>query len=91
MLDYCRYRVTPQLYVMERLVGGLEVVRELHEQGKLKRLLEYVPPKEHDSIGARFRNRFKSSKTMKVEDIDAVSTPAAYTPNRNAAQQRQLP
>ena len=31
LLDYCRFRVTPQLYVNERLVGGLEVVRELHQ------------------------------------------------------------
>ena len=43
LLDYCKFRVTPQLYVMERLVGGLEVVRELHEQGRLKQLLEYRP------------------------------------------------
>jgi len=45
LLNYCQYKVTPQLYIMKRLVGGLEVVRELHEQGKLKYLLEYKPPK----------------------------------------------
>ena len=77
LLDYCRFRVTPQLYVMDRLVGGLEVVRELHEQGNLKKLLEYVPTKTSDSIGARFKNRFKSSKNM-VNDGDF---PSPASPN----------
>ena len=31
LLDYSCYHTTPQLYVGERLVGSLEVVRELHE------------------------------------------------------------
>ncbi len=47
---------------MHRLVGGLEVVRELHEQGGLKRLLEFRPVKKMTSIGDKFRDRFKSSK-----------------------------
>ena len=57
-------------------MGGLEVVRELHEQGKLKRLLEYVPPKTLDSIGARFKNRFKSSKTM-IDNNYQPSSPSS--------------
>jgi hypothetical protein len=43
-------------------VGGLEAVRELHDQGQLKKLLEYRPAKKLSSIGDRFKNRFKSSK-----------------------------
>ena len=64
---------------MERLVGGLEVVRELHEQGKLKQLLEYVPTKNSDSIGARFKNRFKSSKNM-VNVQGIAASPDQQTP-----------
>lgn len=62
LLDYCQYRVTPQLYIGQRLVGGLEIVRELHQQGKLKDLLEYVPPKRLESLGDKYRSKFKSSK-----------------------------
>ena len=58
---------------MERLVGGLEVVRELHEQGKLKQILEYSPTKNSDTIGERFKNRFKSSKNMVNVQVDPAS------------------
>ena len=64
--------MTPQLYVRERLVGGLEVVRELHEQGKLKELLEYVPPKMIESIGDRFKSRFNKAK-VKSDAGDGAS------------------
>jgi len=61
---------------MKRLVGGLEVVRELHEQGKLKQLLEYVPPKRGESMGDRFKARFRSTKSVVVGDLKIWFTPA---------------
>ena len=57
----------------ERLVGGLEVVRELHEQDELKVLLEYKPPKRHDSIGDRFKAKFMNSKTQVIEKPETNS------------------
>lgn len=43
LLKYSKYRTTPQLYVRGKLVGGLDIVNELHEQNKLAKLLERQP------------------------------------------------
>ena len=40
LLEHSKYRQTPQLYVKGKLVGGIDIVTELHEQNKLKKLLE---------------------------------------------------
>eukprot|EP00806_Schmidingerella_arcuata_P005014 Macronucleus_5552.p1 GENE.Macronucleus_5552~~Macronucleus_5552.p1 ORF type:complete len:169 (+),score=12.56 Macronucleus_5552:1-507(+) len=64
LLEYCKYRSTPQLYVRQRLVGTLDVVREMHQQGRLKNLLEYREVKKTESIAERFKNRLKQSKKM---------------------------
>lgn len=55
---------------MERLVGGLEVVRELHDRGELKKLLEWRPAKKLSSIGDKFKSRFKSNKDVYQTELD---------------------
>ena len=70
LLDYCKYQSTPQLYIMQRLVGSLDVVREMHQQGKLKSLLEYSPVKATETIADRFKARFLKSKTFVVGGED---------------------
>jgi monothiol glutaredoxin len=38
--EYSRWPTYPQLYVKGKLVGGCDIVRELHQRGELKPLLD---------------------------------------------------
>ena len=38
--DYANWPTVPQLYVKGEFVGGCDIVREMHETGELKQLLE---------------------------------------------------
>jgi monothiol glutaredoxin len=38
--EYSRWPTYPQLYVKGKLVGGCDIVRELHERGELKPILD---------------------------------------------------
>ena len=57
-----------------KLVGGLQVVRELHEQNCLKPLLEQVTIRRKDTISERFKNRFRQSTAT---SLPLVSQPSS--------------
>jgi monothiol glutaredoxin len=38
--EYSRWPTFPQLYVKGKLVGGCDIVRELHQRGELKAVLD---------------------------------------------------
>jgi monothiol glutaredoxin len=38
--EYSRWPTYPQLYVKGKLVGGCDIVRELHQRGELKPILD---------------------------------------------------
>lgn len=52
------------MYVLSRLVGSLDVVREMHQLGKLKDLLEYRPKKITHTVTDKFREAFLKSRTQ---------------------------
>ena len=64
LLEYSKYKITPQLYVKGKLVGGLDIVNELHEQNKLHEALERGPEDEGISPGInRFSMKLKQMRT----------------------------
>jgi monothiol glutaredoxin len=42
--EYSRWPTFPQLYVKGKLVGGCDIVRELHQRGELKAVLDQAGP-----------------------------------------------
>ena len=48
---YSNWPTYPQLYVRGELVGGSDIVTEMHQSGELKTLLEQAKALETDSAG----------------------------------------
>lgn len=46
MKDYANWPTYPQLWVGGELVGGCDIIMEMHEKGELKSLLEEAAPQE---------------------------------------------
>jgi Grx4 family monothiol glutaredoxin len=57
--EYSNWPTYPQLYVKGKLIGGLDIARELHENGELAKVLDV-----HDEQRARLEQLINSAPVM---------------------------
>jgi len=61
--EFSNWPTFPQLYVKGKLIGGLDIVKELHENGELKEILQETQEKKED-LNTRLKKLVESSPVM---------------------------